>query len=385
MSRTAYLNATPMQRELVRHHLCGILAILRAQRLSYQTSHWQVSGDDYYGNHLLFMRFYDEDSPLDAQIDVLAEKIVGYFGPAAVDLGGQIEKISFWVHRWSKISCHHRRGLASEKDLQEALKKAYDGIKEAGAMTLGLDDWIMAAANQHEEHEYLLQQALNRSPGEKQASRPGPQWNPWSSPAQGRAFQAVLDLYESYIKNPDMFYKLYDQDASFLREVGQLRRALVREDRQAAERAARKLDKMEPGFIENPVWAFVLDGQKMAASPVAPSAEADFYDNPEKREVREFAESGALTNIPPVAAEAASDEMLDLSPAKEVAQAKRAPPTPEEIAEAPGAEAVSTLNRFVVDTEDPEAEGAVSMNEPLLESKKLMASWLREVESSQGD
>ena len=58
----------------------------------------------------------------------------------------------------------------SEKDLQASLKQAYDAIKQVKAMTLGLDDWIMATANDHDENEYLLQQALAQPPVAKQAA-----------------------------------------------------------------------------------------------------------------------------------------------------------------------------------------------------------------------
>jgi len=270
--KRAYLNATPMQREVVRRLLCDVLGCLRAQYLSYQTSHWQVVGQSFYGNHLLFARLYES---VQAQVDGLAEKLVGYLGREVVSLDHQIKHIAAYTMRWSQIDCHHKRGLQSEADLQAALKRSYDGIKQVNAMTLGLDDWIMATANAHEENEYLLQQALTPVPG-RQASG-------------------------------------------------------------------------------------------------APTAEGDFYDNPEKKEVLEFANTGAISNSPEVAAAAAADGELDVSGAEAVAEADEAPPTPTEIKDEAGGSAVSTLNRFVVKTEDPAVEPAVKMN------RDRMAAWLREL------
>ena len=270
--KQAYMNATPMQREVVRRHLCDVLSCLRAQYFSYQTSHWQVVGQSFYGNHLLFQRLYKS---VQEQVDQLAEKLVGYLGREVVGLDHQIKHIAGYTMRWSQIDCHHKRGLQSEADLQAALKRAYDGIKQVNAMTLGLDDWIMATANAHEENEYLLQQALTPVPG-RQASG-------------------------------------------------------------------------------------------------APTAEGDFYDNPEKKEVLEFADTGAISNSPEVAAAAASDGELDVSEAVAVAEADEAPPTPTEIKDEAGGSAVSTLNRFVVKTEDPAVEPAVKMN------RDRMAAWLREL------
>lgn len=159
--KQAFLQATPAQREVVRHHLHLVLCVLRAQYLSYQTSHWQVCGDTYYGNHLLFQRLYES---VEDQIDRLAEKMVAYLGTESVDLKMQVLGIAAFLGPWSEVACHHERGLTSETALQEAVKMAYEAIKDSGAMTLGLDDWLMATANAHEENEYLLQQVL-RKPG----------------------------------------------------------------------------------------------------------------------------------------------------------------------------------------------------------------------------
>jgi len=128
--------------------------------------------------------------------------------------------------------------------------------------------------------------------------------------------------------------------------------------------------------------------QKEAPAPVAPSAEGNFYKTPKFREVLQFAETGAVSNIPAVAAEASKEENLDLSKAQAVSDAKKAPPTPEEISHAPGGAGVSTLNRLVVDSEDPKAEKAIPGNDAKMPTKSAleinnakMASWLKQVYS----
>lgn len=272
--KKAFMDATPEHREVVRYHLCEVLSCLRAQYLSYQTSHWQVVGGSFYGNHLLFERLY---KTVQEQIDQLAEKIVGYLGRDAVDLTHQMEDIWDFTSAWSQIGCHHRRGLQSEADLQATLKLAYDTITSTGLMTLGLDDWLMATANSHEANQYLLQQALTPVPGKS---------------ASG-----------------------------------------------------------------------------------APTAEGDFYDNPEKKEVLEFAQAGAISNSPEVAAAASKEDHLDVSEAVAVEEAEEAPPTPTEIKEEPGGKTLSTLNRLVVESEDPDAAKAAEDN------KARMATWLLEIES----
>jgi DNA-binding ferritin-like protein len=160
-SKNAYSNATPLQKKITHEHLCGILAILRAQEMSYQTSHWQASGLSYYGNHLLFQRLYES---VGAEIDGVAEKMVGYLGSESVNLAPQVVRVASIAVRWAKIKCPFHRGLASEKQLQAAVKAAYDGIKEAKAMTLGLDDFLMAMSNAHDTNAYLLQQVTAAPP-----------------------------------------------------------------------------------------------------------------------------------------------------------------------------------------------------------------------------
>ena len=277
--KKAYMEATPAQREVARRLLTNLLGLLRAQQMSYQTSHWQAAGVSSYGNHLLFARLYES---VGVQIDQLAEKIAGYLGSDALGLLPQIMVVAHYCARWTtglEIECPHRRGVQSEKDCQAAIKAAYDGIKAAQAMTLGLDDWLMATASVHEENTYLLQQALAAPP--------------------------------------------------------------------AAHRGASG----------------------------APSAEGNFRPNPRKEEVLEFAETGAVTNVPEIAADAAVADNLDISAPEAVAEAEAAPPTPTEIKEGPGGDAVSTLNRYVVESEDPEADKAA-----FDVHASRMAAWLLELE-----
>ena len=291
--KQAFMEASPAQREVVRRLLCNLLALLRAQSLSYQSSHWVVMGDSFYGDHLLFQRLYES---VGDQIDQLAEKLVGYLGPQSVALAHQAPIIAQYSLRWAPIECNHRRGLQSERDCQDAIKLAYDGIKAAQAMTLGLDDWLMATANAHETNQYLLQQVLTQPPGR------------------------VASFVEAWVKR--------------------------------------------------------------AQEQAAPSAEPHFRPNPRKEEVLEFAETGAITNIPEVAAEASKDDNLDISKATAVAEAEEAPPTPTEIVEMPGGEAMSTLNRYVVESEDTEADKAALdiQNPQLVPNSQRLASWLQEIE-----
>jgi DNA-binding ferritin-like protein len=150
------------QTAIVTERLQVMLALLRAQYMLYQTSHWQSSGQAYYGNHLLFQRLYEG---VQAEVDGLAEKLVGYVGAGSVDLMPQVALVMSWVQRWTQVDDLHMRGLQSERDLQAVFQSSYDAIKAARAMTLGLDDFIMATASAHDTNAYLLQQVLQAPAG----------------------------------------------------------------------------------------------------------------------------------------------------------------------------------------------------------------------------
>jgi len=302
------------------------------------------------------------------QVDGLAEKIVGYLGRDAVDLTYQMEDIRDFTSAWSQIGCHHRRGLQSETDLQATLKLAYNAITSTGLMTLGLDDWIMATANAHEENEYLLQQALTPVPGQKQASKQ-------ASTNTERYFYKATDG-KWYVENEE-----YEEDWGTGEQIeGEMTHYGPFPSFDAAEKYMRRnfansgsysddhSGRMKPP--RNPVKPG--RGRRLWGSD-APSEEHRFFDNPEKREVREFAQAGAISNSPEFAAEASEEDQLDVSEAKAVAEAEAAPPTPEEIKEEPGGKTLSTLNRLVVESEDPDAAKAAEDN------KARMAAWLREL------
>ena len=134
-----------------------LLGLLRAQSWSYQQSHWTVRGDASYGNHLLFERLYNS---VQKQIDELAEKIAGTFGIAALDSEDLLGMFLYWNERWDVVDCLHRRGLTSEQDLQNVIKDTYEDLKGSDQLSLGMDDWLMATANEHETNQYLLRQVL---------------------------------------------------------------------------------------------------------------------------------------------------------------------------------------------------------------------------------
>jgi DNA-binding ferritin-like protein len=134
-----------------------VLAMLRALQWVEQTCHWQSKGQQSYQLHLLFQRLYEN---LDGEIDSLAEKLVGYYGNETVNSDDSINRSAKWVASWKGDNIV-KVALEAEKQLQAVLRRTYDTMKQKKELTLGLDDYLMALANSHETHLYLLGQQNN--------------------------------------------------------------------------------------------------------------------------------------------------------------------------------------------------------------------------------
>jgi hypothetical protein len=140
------------------NRLIDLLAALRALHWSHWTTHWQVAGKSFYGDHLLFERLYTD--PIVDEIDGTAERLVAYVGSDAVNAGDVMARSQAFIDAWATERCPYRRALKAEKDTQGAIRLAYDTLKGSNQITLGLDDWLMGLASAHDTNVYLLKQRL---------------------------------------------------------------------------------------------------------------------------------------------------------------------------------------------------------------------------------
>jgi len=134
--------------------LAGLLGILRALKWNYWSSHWMASGNPYYADHLLFERLYT--TVIDVQIDTLAEKIVAY-DSAILSQDVMRDAFNGFLDRY-KSQNPFQRGLDMENHFQSAVKSVYEEMKKDNELSLGMDDFLMATANERETIIYLLQQ-----------------------------------------------------------------------------------------------------------------------------------------------------------------------------------------------------------------------------------
>lgn len=156
--------------------LLQLLAILRALQWSHQTAHWKVRGESSYQDHLLFQKLYEA---VGEEIDTLAEKIVGVYGPDALTNLSVLSDTHQFIANHAATGAgdsSYQCALQMEEHLQRALKLAYDELKASGEMSLGLDDFLMATANAHETALYLLRQRLRSRMAGKVAAYGDPYW-----------------------------------------------------------------------------------------------------------------------------------------------------------------------------------------------------------------
>jgi len=259
-------------------YLLPVFVGLRAQYWMYQTLHWQACGDVAYAKHLLFQRLYEA---VQGEVDALAEKIAGIYGAQWLAAQHQLPAFAAMLNKWGQDSTDGiAAALRSEEEMQELFKSTYDTMKARDALTLGLDDWLMATASAHETSLYLLRQ---------------------------------------HVANPTSFNRI----------------------------------------------------ARLAMQWKSAQSEELFFDNPQKRGIREFAETGAVTNEIPVAKTFAEETSLSETPREVVQDAKQTPDTPNEVLEStPGSAQFSTLSQMLVETAEP-ISGAPEGRDDLPKHPKL--------------
>jgi DNA-binding ferritin-like protein len=171
-----------------------LLVALRSAHWSHWTSHWQVKGSSFYGDHELMERLY---AGLVDEIDTLAEKIVSNFGSDSVNPVEQAQAMANVMMPVAEDRSNQsplERALFVEDALQIFFKAAYNYLKKSGFLTLGMDDFIMSMANNHETNLYLLRQRLNKNPSKTAFNK----YNPTELVGQLLKVLSSHGLHEAY-------------------------------------------------------------------------------------------------------------------------------------------------------------------------------------------
>lgn len=126
-----------------------LLYYLRALSQLQQYSHWKSKGSNYYGDHLLYQRLYDETQ---AEIDGVAERAIGLYGEDAIDMMEDIDTAHKILEELNGDD-YVQSNIKAEQALLDLIKKLMDG-----ETTDGLEDLLQSIASLHETHLYLLKQ-----------------------------------------------------------------------------------------------------------------------------------------------------------------------------------------------------------------------------------
>lgn len=139
--------------------LSVLLAATRALAQLHQSHHWQVSGDTFYGDHMLFDKLYTNTND---EVDKIAEKLVGLATPKMVDavaISAQSYRILSELYDTNKniSEC----SLTAEKLYLSTIEFVSTSLYRQNLLTYGLDNLLGDIADKHEEHIYLLKQKLS--------------------------------------------------------------------------------------------------------------------------------------------------------------------------------------------------------------------------------
>lgn len=161
-TRKAYLLTTPVVAYQTQQVLMEALANLRVVNWIHWTAHWQVSGPAFNSSHRMFEGFrYHTDS----EIDQLAEKIIGMFGPDAVDIFDQQTRMQAKLEMFKDVGCLYLKSLAAEQDWQIIAATVLKILEDVPAHTQGMEDFFQTSIGAHDSFIYQLQQTIRTDDG----------------------------------------------------------------------------------------------------------------------------------------------------------------------------------------------------------------------------
>ena len=141
-------------------HLAGFLAITEALQMLLHSHHWQTKGENFYGDHLLYQRLYQD---VQAEIDLIGEKLIGV--SQEIGLTNYFKRVKA-MEMFLKAVTHsdHSYAVVSyEAELAYVRLGAdlMDHLDQAGLLTRGLEQMLGNIMDKHEEHIYLLDQRVH--------------------------------------------------------------------------------------------------------------------------------------------------------------------------------------------------------------------------------
>jgi DNA-binding ferritin-like protein len=131
-----------------------LLSFMRALSQIYQYAHWKSAGSNYYGDHLLYERLYNNTY---SAIDTVAEKAIGVVNDAVINPIDDCKTTAAIVNKFCSGEFNPENFseicIAAEKQLITLIEKLM-----ATDLSDGVENMLQGIADVHEGHLYLLQQ-----------------------------------------------------------------------------------------------------------------------------------------------------------------------------------------------------------------------------------
>lgn len=136
-----------------------LMASLKASQWMHQANFWLVKGENHYGLHEMMKHILD---PIDEQMNDLGNIFVSNFGEDCMNP----EIIDLMSKSYCREACRKDnlilKSITVENQVQNRCKIVYNSLKEAGLLTLGLDEMLMGIAKEHEDSLYHLRQTSKK-------------------------------------------------------------------------------------------------------------------------------------------------------------------------------------------------------------------------------
>lgn len=147
-------NVKPTQEMHCADSLGTVLVKLVALNAYHQSAHWRSFGSNYYSDHQLFSRMYDDTSK---EIDQVAERLLGTNGDESILQPNRLLNLASTSANELILTDEFAQSLLNAETkfilFMNSLIKSLEHSSQSSPGTLNM---LQAIADKHEEHIYLL-------------------------------------------------------------------------------------------------------------------------------------------------------------------------------------------------------------------------------------
>jgi len=139
--------------------LAAFLAITEGVQMLLHSHHWQTKGENFYGDHLLYQRLYQDILP---EIDLIGEKLIGV--SQDVSLTNYFKRVKCMEMFLKSVTHSDQSYVVVSHDAELTYVRLggelMDRLEQDGLLTRGLEQMLGNILDKHEEHIYLLMQRV---------------------------------------------------------------------------------------------------------------------------------------------------------------------------------------------------------------------------------